>query len=197
MQQTYKAYQGTGGSHERVVEKYSKSISILEGAEAKRSGESMIKKVAALVVLVVIVSLTSAGCVSNTQQTTSNTGGSSPVVSLNVNSVTTSTQLGSPPLGSTPSAGNKYVIIDVTVNNLNKNDLYIGNPLYFKLTTSDGTVYSYSPSSYFLSNRLTGVSNTNPGDKVTGEIAFEVPQSVQATKLTYGDGFNAVVSTTL
>lgn len=152
----------------------------------------------AIVMLIVVASLSVAGCPNNnTKQTSSNIGGSSPVVSLNINSVTTSNQLGSPPLGSTPSPGNKYVVIDVTVNNLNKNDLYIGNPLYFKLTTSDGTVYPYSPSSYFLSNQLTGVSNTNPGDKVTGKIAFEVPQSVQATKLTYGDGFNAAVTANL
>jgi hypothetical protein len=80
------------------------------------------------------------------------------------------------------------------VTNLNKNGLYVGNPLYFKLTTGDGTVYPYSPSSYWLSNQLTGVTNTSPGDKVTGQIAFEIPQSATATKLTYGDGFNAAVT---
>jgi Domain of unknown function (DUF4352) len=64
-----------------------------------------------------------------------------------------------------------------------KNDLYIDNPLYFKLTAKDETVYSYSPSLYWLSNRFkTGIFHTNPGDNVTGQLAFEVPQSAKATK---------------
>lgn len=157
----------------------------------------MSTKMAVLVVLVIIASLSVAGCPDKTKQTTSNIGGSNPVVSLTVNSVTTSDQIGSPPLGSTPSPGYKYVIIDATVTNTGKNDLYMGNPGYFKLTTNDGTVYQYSSASFRLDNYLTGVSNTNPGDKVTGKIAFQIPQSQNPTKLTYGDSFYPSVTTNL
>jgi len=118
-------------------------------------------------------------------------------VALKVNSMTTSSQLGSYPLQSTPSPGKTYVVFDVTVTNQNKNNLYLGNPLYFKLTTGDGTVYPYSPSSVWLENYLTGVFNTNPGDKVTGQIAFEIPQSAKPTQLTYGDLLNGVVTVNL
>jgi hypothetical protein len=98
-------------------------------------------------------------------------------------------------LGSTAQPGKNYIIFDVTLTNVNKNNLYMGNPLYFKLTTGDGTVYSYSPSSYWLPNGFkTGVFNTNPGDKVTGQVAFETPQSAKATKLSYGDLINGVVT---
>jgi hypothetical protein len=126
-------------------------------------------------------------------QTPSATG----FVTLTVNSMTTSSQLGSYPLQSTPSAGKTYLVFDVTLTNKNKNSLYMGNPLYFKLTTSDGTVYQYSSSSFWLDNHLTGVFNTNPGDKVTGQIAFEIPQSAKATKLSYGDLLNGVVTANL
>jgi hypothetical protein len=122
---------------------------------------------------------------------------SSDYVALNVNSVATSSKLGNAPLQSTPSAGNVYVIYDVTLTNQNKNDLYIGNPLYFTLKSSDGTAYQYSPSSVWLENYLTGVSHTNPGDKVTGKIAFEIPQSARPSELSYGDGFNGVVTVNL
>ncbi|HYC19698.1 MAG TPA: DUF4352 domain-containing protein [Candidatus Bathyarchaeia archaeon] len=49
------------------------------------------------------------------------------------------------------------------------------------LKTSDGTAYQYSQSSSQLANYLAGVSNTNPGVKVTGTIAFEIPQSATPT----------------
>ncbi len=113
-------------------------------------------------------------------------------VALNVNSLTTSSQLGSYPL-----PGNTYVVFDVTLINQNKDNMYLGNPLYFTLKTSDGVVYQYYSSSNWLDNPLTGVSNTNPGDKVTGQIAFEIPQSATPSELTYSDGINGVVTTNL
>jgi hypothetical protein len=117
-------------------------------------------------------------------------------VALNVNSMTTSSQIGSYPLRSTPSPGRTYIVFDVTVTNQNKNNLYLGNPFYFTLKTSDGTAYQFSPSSVQLENYLTSVSNTNPGDKVTGKIAFEIPQSATPSELTYSD-LNGVVTTNL
>jgi hypothetical protein len=118
-------------------------------------------------------------------------------VLVEVNSMTTSSQTGSYPLQSTPTPGRTFAVYDVTLTNQNKNNLYMGNPLYFKLTTSDSTVYQYSSASFFLDNHLTGVFNTNPGDKVTGKIAFEIPQSAKVTKLSYGDLINGVVTVNL
>jgi Domain of unknown function (DUF4352) len=118
-------------------------------------------------------------------------------VTVIVNSRTTSNQLGTYPLQSTPSAGRTFAVFDVTVTNQNKNNLYMGNPLYFTLKTGDGTVYQYSTSSYYLQPEITGVFNTNPGDKVTGQIAFEIPQSAKPTQLLYGDLINGVVTVNL
>lgn len=86
------------------------------------------------------------------------------------------------------------MVFDVTVTNLNKKAGDIGNPNYFKLSTKEGTAYEYTFSSYLGNNTLKSVSNTNPGEKTSGQIAFEVPQSTIATKLTYNDYANEVVT---
>jgi len=90
-----------------------------------------------------------------------------------------------------------YLVLDVTVTNQNRDRLYMGNPTYFKLTTSNGTVYSYATSTFDLQNPINGVYGTNPGDKVTGNIAFEIPQSATATQLIYSDPLNGEVSVNL
>jgi hypothetical protein len=142
---------------------------------------------AVIVLLLVVASLLVTGCINNTSPN-SNTGGGNTGVAFTVNSQTTLNKLGSGVLSSTPKPGYKYDVFDVTVTNLNRNDLAMGNPLYFKLTTNDGTVYSYSPSETWLDNDIQPVSGTNPGEKVTGQVAFEIPQSATATTLTYNDG---------
>jgi Domain of unknown function (DUF4352) len=159
-----------------------------------------------------LVLASTTGCTDNTSNPTATPTGQATVaatakatttpssagyVAVKVNSRTTSSQLGNYPLQATPSAGRTFAVFDVTVTNQNKNNLYMGNPLYFTLKTSDGTVYQYSSSSYFLDNEINGVSNTNPGDKVTGQIAFETPQSAKPTQLLYGDLINGVVTVNL
>jgi hypothetical protein len=156
----------------------------------------MSKKVAALVVLVIVASLSVAGCNNNNKQTSPNTGNAA--VALSINSVTTYSKLSKNSFETTPTPGHYFVVIDLTLTNLNKNDLYMGNALDFKLATSDGTAYSYSTWTYLLPNAIgAGVFHTNPGEKVTGQIAFEIPQSAKPTALTYGDGFNPSVTTNL
>jgi hypothetical protein len=140
---------------------------------------------AIIVLLLVVVSLLVAGCGNNKND---NTGGGNANVAFTVNSQTTLNKFGSGVLSSTPRPGYKYSVFNVTVTNLNRNDLAMGNPLNFKLTTNDGTVYSYSPSEIWLDNDIQPVSGTNPGEIVTGQIAFEIPQSATVTILTYNDG---------
>ncbi|MGZ4950951.1 MAG: DUF4352 domain-containing protein [Halobacteriota archaeon] len=168
----------------------------------------MIKKLAIAVFVIMIASLSIAGCINNPSPPSSSPGSyvapasptstpsSGGAVSLKVNSMTQSSQLGSQ-FAATPSPGRTFVVFDVTLTNLNKNNLYLGSPIYFKLTTSDGTVYQYTSNTFRLDNYLTGVLNTNPGDKVTGKVAFEIPQNVKATQLSYGDLVNGVVTVNL
>jgi len=155
----------------------------------------------AIVMLIVVASLSVAGCPNNnnTKQTSSNTGGNNnPAVSLTVNSVTTSSDLAKYPFESTAPPGNKFVVVDLTLTNLNKNDLYMGNPLYFRLNTNDGAVYSYSTrAAILLNDTLDGQFHTNPGDTVTGQVGFEIPLSATAASLRYSDSYNPPVTTNL
>jgi hypothetical protein len=160
----------------------------------------MIKKVAVIVALVMVASLSVAGCLnSNTKTTSSNIGSNNnPAVSLTVNSVTTSSDLAKYPFESTAAPGNKFVVVDLTLTNLNKNDLYMGNSLYFRLITNDGAVYSYSTrADILLNNTLEDQFHTNPGDTVTGQVPFEIPQSATPASLRYSDSYNPPVTTNL
>jgi hypothetical protein len=160
----------------------------------KRYINMPLKKALPLLFIGALVLVATTGCTQTTTQNSSGGGSGSSGVAVTVNSQQTASQIGSGFAVSTPQAGNKYLIFSVAVKNLNQNDLYIGNPNYFKLTTADGTVYQYSSSSFDLAKPLEGVSNTNAGEQVTGQIAFEIPQSATATTLTYSDGFNQVVT---
>jgi len=145
----------------------------------------MSKKVAVICVVMVIISLlvATSGCsVSETTKNESSSGSGNAGVDVTINSKHFSPS---------PKTGYQYVNFDVTVKNLNEKDLTIGNPNYFKLTTADGSVYEYA---YLSSgNAISSVSHTNPGEKVTGTIAFEIPQNAQPTKIQYNDYSNQVV----
>jgi hypothetical protein len=145
----------------------------------------------ALAVLIV----SAAGCISGVPVRSNSTAGSgNSGVAVAVNSQQTASQIGIGYLTDTPKAGDVFLIYDVTVTNLNQNSWDIGNPYYFKLSTAGGTVYEITTSTFLGDKALTPVSNTNPGEKVSGQIAFEVPQSAKATSLTYSDGINQVIT---
>ncbi|MGZ4865562.1 MAG: DUF4352 domain-containing protein, partial [Halobacteriota archaeon] len=142
---------------------------------------------------ILLVAIT--GCTSNTTTQNQSGGGTGTAnVAVKINSVANKTQIGSGYLVSTPKAGSKYMVFDVTVTNLNEKSQDIGNPYYFKLSTKDGTAYEITSSSFLGDSQLKSVSNTNPGEKTSGTLAFEVPQSAIATKLTYNDYTNQVVT---
>jgi len=161
----------------------------------KRYIKMPLKKALPLLFIGALVLVATTGCITNTMTQNSSGGGSGNAgVAVKINSQQTASQIGSGYLVDTPQAGNKYVIFDLTVTNLNLKNQYIGNPYYFKLTTADGTVYEITSSSFLGTNALSGVQNTNPGEKVSGQIAFEIPQSATVTTLTYSDGINQVVT---
>ena len=94
---------------------------------------------------------------------------------------------------STPTAGNKYETFGITVKNLGSPNLSLGNPYFFKLKTADGTIYQIDAATFFGGNNpLSVVTNSQPGEKVTGNIVFQIPQQAKATTLTYDDYSNKV-----
>ena len=154
----------------------------------KRYIKMPLKKALPLLFIGALVLVATTGCTQNTTTQNSSGGGSgSSGVAVAVNSQQTASQIGSGFAVDTPQAGNQYLIFNVTVTNLNQNSLDLGNPGYFKLPTADGTVYQYSSDTFSLAKPLEVVSNTKSEEKVTGQIAFEVPQSAKATSLTYSD----------
>jgi hypothetical protein len=161
----------------------------------KRYINMPLKKALPLLFICALILVATTGCTSNTTTQNSSGGGSGTAnVAVKINSLTNATSIGSGYLVSTPKAGSKYMVFDVTVTNLNKKAGDIGNPFYFKLSTKEGTAYEVTSSSFLGDNQLKSVSNTNPGEKTSGQIAFEVPQQTIATKLTYNDYANEVVT---
>lgn len=171
----------------------------------KRYIKTPLKYALPLFFIVSLALVATAGCIDNNNKQTTQTytpsasgggGGGGSNIAVAINSMQESSRLGNYPLSGTPRPSNKFIIFDVTVTNLHQNSWFIGSPLFFKLTTADSAVYQYSSSTYYLgSSALNAVSNTNPGEKVSGQIAFEIPQSAKATTLTYKDlGQNEVVT---
>ena len=91
---------------------------------------------------------------------------------------------------STPQPGNKFAVFSVTVKDLSQNDLGVSS-LFFKMTDSDGSVHSTSSATLSMQNDFSGAT-LQPGEKLTGIIAFEIPHNTIAQKLTYQDFANRV-----
>jgi hypothetical protein len=43
---------------------------------------------------------------------------------------------------------------------------------------------------YYLEKEIKHVDHTTPGEKVTGQVAFEIPQSATPAKLVYNDYYD-------
>lgn len=140
----------------------------------------------------VLVSIS--GCTSSTTQNANSSGGSGNI-GVKVNSQQTTDQIPSNfGVMSTPAAGNKYVVFNVTCTNNNQQNQALGDPLFFKLTCKDGSAYDASGVWATDPSAIQTIQNSNPGEHVTGNVAFEIPQSQVPTTLTYSDGLNQVIT---
>jgi Domain of unknown function (DUF4352) len=162
------------------------------------------------VLLLVVASLLVAGCTTtrNEQTTQSNS-----YVPTNAPASTTTVRVTATSLGTsnifatsygTPTAaatGNKFVTYAVYLNNINAKDIQMGNPLFFKLRDTDGNIYSYETYGFNMKpQQVNGVTlkyimeelNTQPGDKLSGLIVFQIPTSATPKSLTYDDYTNKI-----
>jgi len=90
---------------------------------------------------------------------------------------------------STPNPGNNYVVYNVTVTNRYVEDKSIYQD-YFTLLDNNNNVYGVDEliQGNYLSNAFPyNPVVTQPGDKVTGLIVFEVPQNATFVTLRYND----------
>ena len=85
-----------------------------------------------------------------------------------------------------PKAGNKYVQIYATVTNVNYPGETIGNQYFFKLFDSKNEGHNPTTAS-FGEGGLQSIVNSNPGQKTSGKLIFETPQSANPVYLTYND----------
>jgi hypothetical protein len=178
----------------------------------------MIKKVAAMVVLVMIASLLVAGCTSNTQQTQTTNETSTTyaqiqngrVVSVGPKSTTTPTAGGSAggglsfsahqvPISANDLAGSfysaaaargyTYVGFYCTLTN-NGASTYETSIVSLKLVTTTG-VYTDDPYVYQKGEFPTGDISLRNGEVVNGVALFQVPAGTTGfNSITYSDGSN-------
>ena len=85
-----------------------------------------------------------------------------------------------------PKTGNKYVQIYATVTNVNYPGETIGNQYFFKLFDSKNEGHNPTTAS-FGEGGLQSIDNSNPGQKTSGKLIFETPQSANPVYLTYND----------
>jgi hypothetical protein len=160
----------------------------------KRYIKMPLKKALPLLFICSVVLVATCGCTSSTTQN-ANSSGSSGNIGVKVNSQQTVSQISSN-LGSvsTPQPGNVFVVFNVTCTNNNQQNQALGDPLFFKLTCKGGSAYDASGVWATDPSAIQTISNSNPGEHVTGNVAFEIPQSQVPTTLTYSDGLNQVVT---
>jgi predicted small secreted protein len=145
----------------------------------------MIKKVLGIIALVMIASLSVAGCTSSTTNTTQGTA------SLKATQVTAPQAIGSP-YTYTPKQGYKFVMFNTTVTNTASNSRNT-HTLFFTLHDSNGNTYGISQATNDKS--IAGYPNNvmmNPGDKVTGLLVFEIPQNANLVNMVYHDDYSSV-----
>ena len=147
------------------------------------------------VLLLVVATLLVSGC--TTTNTTTNTATNTNPGNVNV----TAKAVQSPQQFSnivTPSPGNKFVMYNLTFNNINAPNTQVDGYFSFALLDANNNVYSTHQliQSRYLNNAFPyGSTKTQPGDKVSGNMVFEVTQNATLVKLRYHDnsGFNVTV----
>ncbi|MGZ4929138.1 MAG: DUF4352 domain-containing protein [Halobacteriota archaeon] len=163
-----------------------------------------------LVVILLIVTATSACTSSNRNEATiqaSSSASDNPsstsqtTVRVRVTSLGASQSLtssyGTPTAAAT---GNKFVKYAVYLENINGKNLNMGNPYAFTLRDTQGNLYQYDSYTYSLQQQVNGTTlkgltvqqNTQPGDKYSGLIVFQIPQSATPKSLTYDDYTNKI-----
>jgi Domain of unknown function (DUF4352) len=153
------------------------------------------------VLLLVVASLLVAGCTQTTTPTNTPTASQQVVVTatptttareqVSAVKVTVPQQIGK----YAPNASNKFVAYNVTIRNIDV-DMSSSNPFNFQLRDTEGNIYQPSTATFDNSfNAGLKNMNTQPGDKVSGIIVFEVRQNATLKSLTYFSGYQRTIIT--
>lgn len=84
-----------------------------------------------------------------------------------------------------PSQGKQFLILDVTVENAQPDDSQtVSTLLQFHVIDADGYQYPYNMYSVYLDKKFGG-GNLAPGQKMRGDVAFEVPLNPNGLKFEF------------
>ncbi len=83
---------------------------------------------------------------------------------------------------STAQPGQRFLVLDVAIENVSSRQEVPYNPLYFRLRSADGFQYD---SEFLAPEPDLGTGNLSQGDRVRGNIAFEVPANADGLVLIY------------
>lgn len=157
--------------------------------------------VAAVIVALLLISITGCTESQNTTQSVSSTptqgqgqsqGQSTQDMSVTIKPMGTTMQIGS---YDTPKAGDVFVQYMATVKD-NKVDSLDVSPIYFSLQASNGVIYDIDGATY--SSEIHGFESVKlvPGGSQSGILVFQIPQNVKPVAVLYKDFFGAHKITT-
>jgi len=151
-----------------------------------------LKSIAVITVLLLVASLSVAGCTNTTTQQVNQSTGSAPAtnsgIDVTVKAVQSPSQIGT----QAPRTGYRFVVYNTTVNNVNAPNRVITRN-YFSLQDTQGRNYNMSGLSDTV-GAFNWSSHSQPGDKLGGIVVFEVPQNATLKSLTYNDGITKIVT---
>jgi len=96
-----------------------------------------------------------------------------------------------------PKAGYKYVGYNCTVKNIDATDSRGISYMFWILRDTEGSVYTplWFGGDVQRLTLMDGVSRSQPGDVVKGNVIFEVPKNATLKSLTYDDSHSKIVVT--
>ena len=169
----------------------------------------MAKRAVIITALFIVLSAFVAGGLQQTgqatvvaQRTTVEQTGAATIVSVTAKSLGSSNSL-TTNYGEqiVPGAGNKFVKYAMYFQNINAPNTDLGNPYYVTLRDTQGNAHSCDSNTFYIQSQkvngttlqgLSGVQNSQPGDKHAGIIVFQIPQSATPKSLTYNDHTNNI-----
>jgi hypothetical protein len=87
--------------------------------------------------------------------------------------------------------GHVFLVYSATVKNVNSTNRNV-DEYAFKLRDTAGHIYDVDTSSTGADGAMRQVSSSQPGDIVSGNIAYRVPVGTVPTTITYDDGYQTV-----
>lgn len=150
--------------------------------------------VGAIIVALLLISVTGCTGSQNTTQSVSTNQGQSTAqaISVTIMPMGTAMQIGS---YNTPKAGNVFVQYTVTVKDNNVPQLDV-NPNYFGLQGSNDVIYEPDFATYSSDIHGFEMAKLVPNGAQSGIIVFQIPQSVKPVAVIYND-YSHKITTTL